>query len=380
MFLAYLITRLYPLTALPISSLEAIWIHWAQIIVRYPGELLIAGDSGQQPLFTWLIAISLNIFSDPLTAGRSVSVAAGLASTVGLYFIGRDFANRIVGFTAGLIYILTTYVLFFDRQALPGELLLAFGIWMFRWSLHIALGTRPDARAFKILGILTGGALLTDLRGLLLLPLVGIVFFFWKVYQRPDFWKQFGTSLGILLVINLPVILSASYSESHRLRYDIETDSGLGVRDAALFLKKEAEAFRKKTGVPLPVLLPMKPGNPAGGITVYLWDHPDVRFVPVFWWPKSPKLIPSGLRFSHRPSIFLTSPVMRRETTLLDYAHFIFPEADYSREQFLGENPRFRMVWSSKGGSKLSQEDIVILKNHPKKRFGVVPQGTASHR
>jgi len=366
--LLYLITRLYALTFVPISSLEATWIHWAQIIVQYPSEWLIAGDSGQQPLFTWLVAITLNIFPDPLIAGRFVSVLAGLASMVGLYFIGRDLVNRIVGVLAGLVYIVIPYVFFFDRYALPGGLLLAFGIWIFRWSLHIARETKPGANAFKVLGILIGAALLTDLRALFLFPFVAIVFFFWKVYRRPEFWKRFGVSLGILLAMNLPVLLSASYPESARLRYGIETDSKIGIRQAAHFLKKEAEAFRKKTGVPLPVLLPMTPGNPAEGITVYLWNHPDVRFVPVFWWPKSPRLIPTGLRFSHRPSIYQTSPVMRRETTLLDYAHFIFPDNVYSRQKFLQENPRFQIAWSfQRDSQKLSEGNVVIFKNNPSK-------------
>ena len=164
--------------------------------------------------------------------------------------------------------------------------------------------------------------------------------------------------------MNLPALLSTSYNESDRLHFGGKTNSGMGVQKAAQFLTKEAEVFRKKTGVPLPVLLPMSSGNPAEGITVYLWNHPDVRFVPVFWWPKSLKLIPTGLRFSHRPSIYQTSPVMRRETTLLDYAHFIFPDADYSREKFLRENPRFQKVWSFEGTD--SGESIVIFKNHPK--------------
>ena len=368
LILLYLITRLYALTFVPIGSLEAAWIHWAQIIVRYPGELLIAGDSGQQPLFTWLIAVTLNIFTDPLMAGRFVSVLAGLTSMVGLYFIGRDLVNRTVGVLAGLVYIVLPYVLFFDRHALPGGLLLAFGIWMFRWSLHIAQEPKPNTNAFKILGILTGAALLTDLRALFLFSFVAVVFFFWKVYQRSEFWKQLGVSLGILLAMNLPVLFSASYPETPRLRYGVETDSKIGIRQAAQFLKKEAEAFRQKTGVPLPVLLPMTPGNPAEGITVYLWNHPDVRFVPVFWWPKSPKLIPSGLRFSHRPSIYQTSPVMRRETTLLDYAHFIFPGSGYSHQKFLQENPRFRIAWSfHRDSQKLNKGNIVIYKNIPKK-------------
>jgi 4-amino-4-deoxy-L-arabinose transferase-like glycosyltransferase len=533
--LLYLIIRLVALTVLPMSSDEAIWIHWAQIIVQYPSELLISRLGDQSPLFAWLNAITLNIFSDPLVAGRWVSVLAGLASMVGLYFIGRDAFNRTAGFLAGLIYIVVPFAFFFDRLALPDGLLSALSIWAFRWTLHIAQETRPSARAFKVLGVLMGVALLTQTRALFLFPIPVIVFYFWQVQKRPGFWKQFGTSVGIAFALNLPVFLSGSlavpggfirlfFSESewtnfihvasepglfwgivllvrlskwweihliywtlplalvltaslvylfrekqkiekvlwlwflipslifllirnlpishlyliavpplillaaaacdrlahfilltlrklfglpHRagtgvraaalggfmvlvlfngitwdlafirnpvnatyyfpdqLRFAIGPSSGYGIREAAQFLTKEAEAFRKKTGIPLPVLLPMDPGHPAEGITVYLWNHPDVRFVPAFWWPKSPKLIPTGLRFSHRPSIYQTSPVMRRETTLLDYAHFILPGAAYSPEKFLEENPRFQKAWGFE--KLLSGGSIAIFKNHPPK-------------
>jgi uncharacterized membrane protein len=136
--LLYLITRLTGLTGLPITSDEATWIHWAQIVAGYPNEWLIAVDGGAQPMFSWLIAITQNIFSDPLIAGRCVSVLAGLASITGLYWLGCDAFNRTVGFLAALIYITVPYAFFYDRLALPYGLLSAWVIWMFRWYLHIA--------------------------------------------------------------------------------------------------------------------------------------------------------------------------------------------------------------------------------------------------
>jgi len=206
---------------------------------------------------------------------------------------------------------------------------------------------------------------LTHVRALFLFPILALIFYVWNTHQRAGFWKQIGISVGIVCAMNLAVLLNMTSYQSDRLRYERGISSGAGVREAAQFLAKEAEAFHKKTGVPLPVLLPMNSGNPAEGITVYLWNNPNVRFVPVFWWPKSSRMIPSGLRFSHRTSIHQTSPVMRRETTLLDYAHFIFPDTNYSREKFLQKNPRFKQAWifqkPEPGGS------IVIFKNTPDK-------------
>lgn len=365
LILIYLVTRLYGLTASPMNSLEATWIHWAQIVLQYPSEILIAGNSGEQPLFTWVTALTLNIFPDPLFAGRFVSVLAGLASMTGLYCIGGRTYNRTIGLLAAFIYIVFPYAYFFDRLALPAGLFTAWIIWILRWSLHIGQETRPQEKAFRILGILTGTALLTHWIAGLAFVVLFFMFYIWRVHQRPGFWNRLAVCFGIALIMNVPVLLNASYEESVHLRYDKKMSSGVGVREAAQFLAKEAEAYRRKTGVPLPVMLPISPGHPSEGIAVYLWNHPDVRLVPAFWWPESHKLIPSGLRFSHRPSIYQTHPVKRRETTLLRHAHIIFPAMDYSREKFLQENPRFRKIWSLSGSG--GDDAVTIYQNQPPK-------------
>ncbi|MDH5762683.1 MAG: glycosyltransferase family 39 protein [Nitrospinota bacterium] len=524
--LLYLITRLTGLTDLPIASSEAMLIHWAQILGRYPSEWLISSVGDHQPVFTWLNAITLNLFSDPLFAGRFVSVLAGLASMAGLYWIGCDMFNRTVGFLAALIYIVVPYAFFYDRLALPYGLLSAWVIWMFRWSLHIARETRPQKKAFNILGLLMGAALLTHLSAGLVIPVVLMVFYFWDVHRRREFWEQLGICVSIAVAMNLPVILSGhitslflytkgwllfsepliphltfwlrhlvtirdaytvyltlpltllgaaslvylfrerhrvervlwlwisipvlvfilfahafdshmgfflvppmillaaaacdrlahfilitlrklfgaphhartperaaalggfmllvlfqgiawdlafikkpssvSYPNFDRLRYVEGQESGYGIREAVQFLAKEAQAFHEKTGVPLSVLFQLAQGNPAEGIIVYLWNNPKVRLVPAFWWSLSEPVIPSGMRFSLRPSLYQTSPVIRRERTLLNYAHFIFPNTlSYPVDEFLKVNPLFKQVWTfpkeGPGGP------IVIFKHHPKK-------------
>jgi hypothetical protein len=159
---------------------------------------------------------------------------------------------------------------------------------------------------------------------------------------------------------------NATYPRPDRLSYVEGIKSGYGVREAAQFLAKEAQAFHEKLGVPLPVLFQLAQGNPAEGIIVYLWNNPKVRLVPAFWWSISEPVIPSGMRFSLRPSLYQTSPVIRRERTLLNYAHFIFPNTlSYPVDEFLKVNPLFKQTWTFQkegpGGP------ITIFKHHPKK-------------
>src|SRR3989338_2009720 len=76
----YLATRLTNLTTLPIFTDEAIYIRWGQIGLRDASHRFLSLEDGKQPLFVWLMYPMLKIFSDPLIAGRMVSVMAGLGS------------------------------------------------------------------------------------------------------------------------------------------------------------------------------------------------------------------------------------------------------------------------------------------------------------
>ncbi len=526
----YAVVRTTGLTALPIFSDEAIYIHWAQIINGQPGEFLISKVDGKQPLFFWLNAVTLNFFADPLLAGRCVSLMAGGASVLGIYWIGRTLFSTASGFLAGLIYIFCPYMFFFDRLALVDSLLSALGIWAFWGSLQLALAAKPLQAGFRWLAILLGLALLTKATALLLFPVVLMVFYLWEVHRRPGFWKHLATAGFIVLAINLVAFLGgpdigvqgrvpflhkpdyfilpaelmsfpwslwlrnawvirdfyvsyltftvvmillagifyfirerdkkemalwlwfviptgtivlvangffsrylvmmvpplmlltartlerlvgwlakilksgwgweiqggkrdavlaislmftvlpgglfdwklirephiAPLNELDRLLYIEGANSGYGVREAAEFLQQEAQAFQKKKGYAMPLLLPTSPGNPAEGVTVYLWNESSIQKVPAFWWPQTRDLIPKENRFSLRPSIYQYTPAIRREVHLLDHARFIYPNTKMPQEKFLRDNPKFKKAWSFiKPDPDYS---IDIFKNHPELR------------
>jgi len=156
---------------------------------------------------------------------------------------------------------------------------------------------------------------------------------------------------------------AAPLNELDRLLYIGGANSGYGVREAAEFLKQEARAFQEKKGYAMPLLLPTSPGNPAEGITVYLWNESSILKVPVFWWPQTRDLIPKENRFSLRPSIYQHTPTIRREAHLLDHARFIYPYTKIPQEKFLQDNPKFKKTWSYiKPDPNYS---IDIFKNHP---------------
>lgn len=155
-----IVVRLYNLTAFPIFADEAIYIRWAQVMRAVPSLRFLPLSDGKQPLFMWLVIPALKLFSDPLYAGRIVSVASGIGTLFGIFFLTNYLFKSIkVSLIAALIYTVTPFAVFFDRMALSDSLLAMFGIW----TLFLAIVTSKTLRLdfAMITGFSLGGALLT---------------------------------------------------------------------------------------------------------------------------------------------------------------------------------------------------------------------------
>jgi hypothetical protein len=70
----YFFLRLYHLTSLPLFIDEAIYIRWGTIARLDATQRFISLTDGKQPLFVWIMWPMVKIFSDPIIAGRIVSV------------------------------------------------------------------------------------------------------------------------------------------------------------------------------------------------------------------------------------------------------------------------------------------------------------------
>src|SRR3989344_7820512 len=84
-----LFLRLYNLTIFPVFADEAIYIRWAQVMRAEQNLRFLPLSDGKQPLFMWLVIPFLKIFSDPLFAGRFLSLLTGLSSLAGIYILSR---------------------------------------------------------------------------------------------------------------------------------------------------------------------------------------------------------------------------------------------------------------------------------------------------
>jgi 4-amino-4-deoxy-L-arabinose transferase-like glycosyltransferase len=200
----YLATRLINLTLLPIFTDEAIYIRWSQIALQDPAHRFISLYDGKQPLFVWLNMLVLNLPVDPLIAGRLVSVAAGLASLMGITALAWRLFGQKTAFFTGLLYIISPFFLFYDRLALYDSLTNTFMISALLLQVLLVQTLRLDTTL--LLGFAIGGGLLTKSSAnfaIYLLP-ASLFLFDW---HRPGRWRRIGTWVGLSLVAILIAFL-----------------------------------------------------------------------------------------------------------------------------------------------------------------------------
>lgn len=183
----FFVSRLYQLTSLPIFTDEAIYLRWAQVAENDASWRFISLTDGKQPLFIWLVIISMKFFQDPLMAGRIVSVFAGVGTVIGLFFLGRElFRNTKIGLFAALLYVIYPMGLVYDRMALYDSLVGMFAVWALYVEVLLVRHIRLDI-AF-ILAFVLGGGMLTKTNAFFsaaFLPFT-LLLFQWK----QPFWKK----------------------------------------------------------------------------------------------------------------------------------------------------------------------------------------------
>lgn len=152
--------RLYKLTHIPVFTDEAIYIRWAQVMRTEPTLRFLPLSDGKQPLFMWIAIPFLKIFSDPLFAGRVVSLMTGLGTLLGIIVLSWFLLRSIkLGLVASFIYAISPFSVFFDRMALVDSLLTFFGVWVFVFLVITVKKVRLDTAILA--GFMLGGALLT---------------------------------------------------------------------------------------------------------------------------------------------------------------------------------------------------------------------------
>jgi len=172
LIVSYFTLRLPNLTVQPIFADEAIYIRWAQVIRSEPTLRFLPLSDGKTPLFMWVMIPFFKIISDPLAAGRFLSVISGFFTLLGVFFLTQKVFSKQAAFWASLIYITSPFTVFFDRMALVDSLQSAFTVWIIYIAILLVRKMRLDLA--MILGYLLGGAVLTKtpaIVSILILPI-----------------------------------------------------------------------------------------------------------------------------------------------------------------------------------------------------------------
>lgn len=177
------VVRIVNLLALPLFCDEAIVMRWSQFLLNMPSKdlRLFMSTNGHLPFLTWLWAISLKFFSEPLFAGRIIGVVSGTLSTLGVYLICARLYSRKAAAVAAVLYIFVPETFFNDRMAYFDTLITMFGVYILLFSVLFFYGKKEKYPLFFLgLGINMGLAALTKLPAVLLFPFPLIIWFFFR--------------------------------------------------------------------------------------------------------------------------------------------------------------------------------------------------------
>lgn len=193
--LLYFSLRLIYLTRLPIFTDEAIYLRWAQIALHDSAWRFISLTDGKQPLFVWAAMIFMKFITDPLLAGRLVSVLSGFFTMAGIWFLTSElFKNRKTAFLTTTLYVFYVFAQVYDRMALMDSMVGTFAIWGLFFSILLVRKIRLDI-AYS-LGFIIGAGVLTKTSGyfsIYLLPFTILLFDFKSKFLKQRFirWVLF---------------------------------------------------------------------------------------------------------------------------------------------------------------------------------------------
>lgn len=208
----YFSSRLVNLTALPIFTDEAIYLRWAQIAKNDANWRFISLTDGKQPLFVWLAMIVMKVISDPLIAGRVVSVISGI---FGMLFSGllawELFKSKKVAFLSSVFYLIYPSSLFYDRMALMEGLLAVTTLITLYFSILLVKRQRLDIAL--LLGMAMGATMLVKTSGFFILYLAPLLILLFDFSGR-DVKSRLAKFIGLL---GISAVLSQVYYAVLRL-------------------------------------------------------------------------------------------------------------------------------------------------------------------
>ena len=139
---AYLVSRLYALTQIPIFIDEAIHVDWARATAEsYPASNPVY-DGKWLSIKIFRLASSVGAPFDDLIAARLSVVALCLTAGIACYLTGRELFSKRAGALAVAVYVALPFAVLYNSLALTDGVQMAFAAWAVFLSARLARASR----------------------------------------------------------------------------------------------------------------------------------------------------------------------------------------------------------------------------------------------
>ncbi len=194
--IAFLVTRLFHLAALPMFIDESIYLYWARRIVT-DGRFWRPLADGKS-LQVWVLATVVPWVGDPLWWGRAVSVCVGGIGAWAAWAIACRLQGERAGLLAAGLYVLCPFALFHDRMVLAdGFVSTAAALTLLA---TLALLESPSILRGAMLGLALAACVLSKMPGLLMwaIPLFAVV----GLGRPARLWRALGIAFGLAIALS----------------------------------------------------------------------------------------------------------------------------------------------------------------------------------
>lgn len=221
----YFFFHLINLTLLPIFNDESIYLDWAWFNTHVPGHLYDSLLDAKQPLIIWIFGIFENFFTDPLFAGRFVSVVIGSITALGIYEVSKKLLNKNVAIIATLLYSVIPIFVFYNRQALMEAAIACVGVWSFDALLNLL--QKPSTRNGIILGVILGLGFFIKSSSLLFVASSFLLILFYLLKDKKmKIIESYAVSLFTIFCVNILLFINPVFwqtlSSNNRYSYSLD--------------------------------------------------------------------------------------------------------------------------------------------------------------
>ena len=210
--------RLYNLDEIPpgLHYDEAFYgIDALSILQEREYPIFFMENFGREPLFSYLVAISIYLLGASALSIRAVSAVAGIVTVLALYFLVKeifspegDSVSRYRGLLAAFILATSYWHVNFSREGLRAILVPLFEVltFYFLWRGF----RRGEEVSFACSGFFLGASLYTYQAARLLPPFL-ILLLAYRLLSDRGFWRRYGRGLLLLFAVALITFAPLGY-------------------------------------------------------------------------------------------------------------------------------------------------------------------------